>query len=191
MFEYIIQTWWAIPLFIFLSRILDVSIGTMRLIFISKGFKYYAPILGFFEVLIWLLAVKKIMVEVANPLTYIAYGLGFSTGTYLGMLIEEKVMTSKSLVRVITRKYQPLIDHFSEDQYHYSIVDAQGSTGKAKIFFMIVNKKQVDEVLTIVKKIAPSAFYVVEDVRYARDNPDLLSKNSSLFARLGFHRKSK
>ena len=46
-----------LPLFIFLARVLDVSLGTIRVIFISKGFKYLAPIVGFFEIMVWLLAI--------------------------------------------------------------------------------------------------------------------------------------
>ena len=67
-------TWIILPFLIFLSRIADQSIGSMRLIFLAKGFKFIAPMLGFFEVIIWLIAVSQIMKHLDNVLCYIAYG---------------------------------------------------------------------------------------------------------------------
>ena len=97
-------TWVILPLLIFLARILDVSIGTMRLIFVSKGMKYLAPILGFFEVIIWLLAISQIMQHLDNVLCYVAYGLGFAMGNYLGIVLEEKMSIGTVLIRVIPQK---------------------------------------------------------------------------------------
>ncbi len=69
-----------LPLLIFLARICDVSIGTLRIIFVSKGVKKVAPVLGFFEVLIWIIAISKIMQNLDNYVNYIAYAAGFATG---------------------------------------------------------------------------------------------------------------
>jgi uncharacterized protein YebE (UPF0316 family) len=84
-------TWVLLPLLIFMSRILDQSIGTMRLIFVSKGYRYIGPILGFFEVIIWLLAITQVLQHLNNPLSYIAYGAGFGMGNYIGIRLEEKL----------------------------------------------------------------------------------------------------
>ena len=83
-------TWILLPALIFLARILDQSIGTLRLIFLSKGMKYIAPFLGFFEVIIWLLAVGQIMQHLDNWLCYVAYGAGFAMGNFIGITLEER-----------------------------------------------------------------------------------------------------
>ena len=76
--------WVILPLLIFLARVADVSMGTLRIIFVSKGLKYLAPIIGFFEVIIWLLAIRIIMQNLSNFMCYIAYGAGFAMGNYAG-----------------------------------------------------------------------------------------------------------
>ena len=80
----------VLPFMIFCARICDVTLGTIRVIFISKGIKYLAPIIGFFEVIIWLLAIGQVMNNLTNIVAYIAYGAGFAAGTYIGMAIEER-----------------------------------------------------------------------------------------------------
>ncbi|MDD1699528.1 MAG: DUF5698 domain-containing protein, partial [Methanoregula sp.] len=99
-----IFTYVIIPLLIFCARICDVSLGTIRVIFISKGIKYLAPIIGFFEVIIWLLAIGQVMNNLTNFVAYGAYGAGFASGTYIGMLIEEKISLGLTSVRIITKK---------------------------------------------------------------------------------------
>ena len=93
-----------IPLFIFLARVTDVSMGTIRVIFISRGFKFLAPFLGFFEVLVWLLAIQQIMANLNNVLYYLAYAGGFAAGTFIGIVIEEKISIGKVTIRIITKK---------------------------------------------------------------------------------------
>lgn len=83
--------WIILPLLIFVSRLADVSLATLRHIFVSKGYKTLVPILGFFEVLIWLIAIRQIFNNVDNIACYLAWAGGFSAGTYLGMYLEEKI----------------------------------------------------------------------------------------------------
>jgi uncharacterized protein YebE (UPF0316 family) len=94
--------WVILPLLIFCARICDVSLGTIRVIFISKGIKYLAPAIGFFEVIIWLLAIGQVMNNLTNIASYIAYGGGFAAGTFIGMLIEEKISLGLTSIRIIT-----------------------------------------------------------------------------------------
>jgi len=81
----------GLPLLIFFARVCDVSLGTIRIIFISKGIKYLAPIVGFFEILIWLLAISQIMQNLTNPYYYIFYAGGFATGNLVGIILDEKL----------------------------------------------------------------------------------------------------
>ncbi len=89
---------WVIhPLLIFLARILVVSLGTMRIVFVSRGLKYLAPLAGFFEVIIWLLAIRVVMRNLNNVVCYLACQAGFATGTHAGLFIEKKLAIGKSV----------------------------------------------------------------------------------------------
>jgi uncharacterized protein YebE (UPF0316 family) len=81
MFDY--YTYILIPLLIFFARITDVSMGTVRIILVAKGYRTVAPIIGFFEVLIWILAISKIFENLDNWVCYVAYAGGFATGNYV------------------------------------------------------------------------------------------------------------
>ena len=94
--------WVLIPVLICLARIVDVSIGTLRIIFVSKGMRGIAPILGFFEVIIWLVAIGQIFQNLSNWVNYIAYGAGFAMGNFVGIYIEGKISLGYTLVRIIT-----------------------------------------------------------------------------------------
>lgn len=178
------------PLLIFVARVADVSIGTLRLIFVSKGLKYIAPVLGFFEVLIWIVATGKIMQGETTILIYIFYALGFAAGNYVGMVLEEKLAVGKVLVRiVIQKKSHELAEKLRELGYPTTIVNGEGKDGRVKVAFSIVNKKNLNEVKEAIHKINPKAFYTIEDVKYANETNGIAKGKSRLsFLRL---RKSK
>jgi len=81
------EFWWFLPLFILLARTVDVSLGTLRVIFVARGHQWLAPLTGFFEILIWLLAVSQIMSNLDNWICFLAYPAGYALGAYLGMCI--------------------------------------------------------------------------------------------------------
>jgi len=163
-------TWVILPLLIFFARILDVSIGTLRLIFVSKGYKFYAPLLGFFEVIIWLLAIGQIMQHLDNFLCYFAYGLGFATGNYLGIYLDEKMSLGTVLIRVVPKvDTTTLINQLREQSFGASLVDIEGMTGKLKMIFTIVKRKDLKDVLGIIQEHNPQAFVTIEDVKTAKE----------------------
>lgn len=163
-FDYII-----LPILIFLARVLDVSIGTIRMVFISKGFKKIAPVLGFFEILIWIIAVKQIMDNLTHPILYVAYAGGFAFGTYIGMRIEEKLSVGKVLVRIFIKKENELIITELRKDYRLTVSNAEGRDGKVKIVFAIINKKKLKSFLKKIKEVNSKAFYTIEDIKYAND----------------------
>lgn len=161
-----IYTWLIIPVLIFLARIVDVSIGTVRILFISRGKKYLAPILGFCEVLIWLLAIGQIMRNLTNVLCYVAYAGGFATGTYVGLWIEEKLAVGLLMVRVVThRDATPLIEHLRQESFGVTHVAARGLSGRVRIVFTIIRRSNLSKVIRIIRQFHPNAFYSTEDVR--------------------------
>ncbi len=155
-----------LPILIFVSRIMDVSIGTLRIIFVSRGDKIIAPILGFFEVLIWLLAITGIMANLDNWLTYVAYAGGFAAGNYIGLFLEERMALGIRMIRIITsRDANPLIATLRSGGYGVTTVRATGKDGPVHLIYTIVPRSQTKPVIEKVKEFNPRAFYSVEDVR--------------------------
>ena len=161
----------VLPFLIFLSRILDQSIGTLRVIFVSKGLKRVAPFLGFFEVIIWLLAVAQVMKHLNNPMSYFAYGSGFAMGNYIGILIEEKLSLGTVLVRVVPKKdTSQLINHLRDLNFGVTVVEAEGAMGtKVKIVFTITKRKNLFKVISAIDQYNPNAFYTIEEIKTAKE----------------------
>jgi uncharacterized protein YebE (UPF0316 family) len=161
--------WVLLPLLIVIARVVDVSIGTIRIVFVSRGHKIIAPVLGFFEVLVWLLAIGQIMRNLSNFMCYIAYGTGFALGTYIGLLIEEKLALGVLLVRIITQKDAgELIDALKRENYGVTSVPAFGTTGRVDVIFTVIKRSAVDNVLRIINRFNPKAFYSIENVKEVR-----------------------
>jgi len=180
-------TWVVLPLLIFLARIGDQTIGTMRLIFLSKGHKLLAPFLGFFEVIIWLIAVSQIMKHLDNVLCYIAYGGGFAMGNYIGMVIEEKLSLGNVLIRIIPRKdTSELISYLRENNYGVTSVKAEGSKGQVDIVFTIIKRKDIESVVGIINRFNPNAFYTIEDVKAINEGIFKKSRKATIFDSLSF-----
>jgi uncharacterized protein YebE (UPF0316 family) len=131
--------------------------------------KFLAPVIGFVEVLIWLIAITQIFKNLSNPVCYVAYAGGFAMGNLIGILIEEKMAIGTVVIRIITQKdAEALIDRLKESRYGVTHVDAQGAMGQVKIIFTIVKRKAINSVLEIVRGCNPLAFYTIEDVRSVR-----------------------
>ena len=187
-FDYI--NYLILPLLIFLARVADVSIGTIRLIFVSKGFKFLSPILGFFEVLIYIITMKQVLTNMTNPWLYIAYATGYATGTYVGICLEEKLSIGKVMIRIITQKNSTqLIKNLKKKNYNLTTLNAKGKRGKVKIIFSLINKKELKKIIKIINKTNPKAFYSIEDIRYAKDN-EILQKENHI-QRLKFNLKKR
>jgi uncharacterized protein YebE (UPF0316 family) len=159
-----------LPFLIFFARIIDVSMGTVRVIFIAKGMKVLAPLIGFFEVLIWIVAIGQIMGNLTSPLYYIAYAAGFSAGTYIGMWIEEKIAIGVVSLRIITRSgADELVEELRGNNYGVTSLAAEGKLGSVNIIFMMLSRTDLNSVIATVKKYNPRAFYSVEDVRFVSE----------------------
>ncbi|PKV62861.1 DUF2179 domain-containing protein [Pontibacter ramchanderi] len=161
-----IVSWVIIPALIFLARIMDVTLGTLRIVFISKGDKIIAPLLGFVEVLVWLVAITQVMQNLSNIASYFAWAAGFATGNFLGLRIEQKLALGQVVVRVITvDSGDELISRLTNRGYRLTALDAKGSRGKVNLLFMILKRKKLQEVIQIIRDYNPNAFYSIEDVR--------------------------
>ncbi|MBN2567976.1 MAG: DUF2179 domain-containing protein [Deltaproteobacteria bacterium] len=163
-------TWVIIPLLIALARVVDVTLGTIRIIYISRGMKILAPIFGFFEILIWLLAIGQIMQNLSNPVYYIAYALGFSAGNVAGIFIEERLAVGRVILRIITqRDATQLIDYLRSSGYGVTTVAAEGAKGPVKLIFTVIDREKIKAVIDSVHTYNPRAFYSIEDVRSVKE----------------------
>ncbi|OHD56380.1 MAG: hypothetical protein A2014_09455 [Spirochaetes bacterium GWF1_49_6] len=159
--------WVILPLMIIAARLCDVSLGTMRVIFIGKGYRFLAPLIGFFEVMIWLLAISQIINNLTNIFYMITYATGFALGNFLGMSIEKRISLGTVIVRVITHVDSvELVEFLRTSDYGTTVIDGEGSTGPVKLIFTVMERKQIPEYIEIVKRFNPGAFYTIEDVRY-------------------------
>jgi len=167
------------PLLIFVARICDVTIGTIRIIAISRGNKFLSPLLGVFEVLIWLLAIRQIMQNLTNFFYYLVYAGGFGAGTFVGMFIEEKLAMGVVLVRVITRTdASQLICSLRAAGHGVTVVEAQGTEGRVHVVYTIIKRSNLGDVVAMVNEFNPRAFYSTEDVRSVREGTVSLRKVS-------------
>lgn len=160
-----------LPLLIFFARVGDVTISTIRIIFVMSGNRVIAPILGFFEAFIWLLAIGQIFSNIDNIWSYVAYAGGFATGTFVGITIEEKLAYGRVVLRLFApNNVDELIGYLEENNYRYSILDAAGRKGKVNILFMVVRRDNLKRLLSSIDKFHPKAFYTIEGVRQVSED---------------------
>lgn len=154
---------------VFLARLIDVSLGTLRIIFLSRGRKYLAPMLGFVEVFIWITVVSQIVRGAQNIVAYFAYAAGFAIGNYLGMIIEERLAIGTLVVRVILPEIgEALVDRLHTEGYGATYVDGHGASGPVRLIYTIVMRKEVAHVIRLIKEVHPRAFFTVQELRSAQ-----------------------
>ena len=163
-FDY--YSWIILPIIIFCSRMCDVTLGTLRHVFISKGFKKIVPVLGFFEVLIWIVVVAQVMKNLNNVACYIGYASGFAMGTFLGLKIEERLALGMQVIRIITNQNcDELIVALKHDNHGITVVDGQGGAGPVKMIFTIIQRKNIGSVEKLIQEYNPTAFYSIEEIK--------------------------
>ena len=184
-------SWVVLPLLIFLSRLTDVTLATLRHIFVSKGFRKIVPFLGFVEVLIWLVAMRQVFHNLNNIACFFAWAGGFAMGTYCGMLIEERLALGMQIIRIITDKNCiVLVEQLRIINQGVTVVDAEGAKGPVKIIFTIVKRVNKKMVVNLIHQHDENAFYSVEDVKSSSHGVFSSDSNLSYFRRL-FPERSK
>lgn len=162
--------WVILPLLIFIARVTDVSLGTMRIIFLARGGRKLTTVLSFLEILIWLMAIRQIFSHLNNPVCYLAYACGFATGSYVGIFIEHKLALGLRVIRIITPfDVTNLIQSLREKDYGVTVIDGMGNMGPVKIIFTVIKRGDLPKVTEMIEHFNPKAFYSVEDVRAASE----------------------
>lgn len=156
-----------LPIIIFFARICDVTLGTVRIIFVSRGMRFRSALLGFIEVLIWILVVTQLIQHLDYWVNYIAYAGGFAAGNYIGITLENKLRVGTVIVRIITHKpTDELVTQLKESGFMLTRLEAHGGEGPVKIIFMVVTRKRLDEAIRVIESFDSDTFYSVEDVKY-------------------------
>lgn len=163
-----LYNWVIFPVLIFISRMGDVSLGTLRGVLAAKGKKSVVPFIGFVEVLLWLFAMSQIMQNLSNFMCYFAWAAGYAMGSFLGLTIEEKLALGLQGIRIITNKNtDKLMEALKDAHLGYTVFDGSGARGPVKMLFTIVQRKEVQKVALLIKQHHPDAFFSVEDVKDA------------------------
>lgn len=160
-----------LPLLIFIARIGDVSINTVRIIYMLGGRRFTATLLGFFEAFIWLMAIRQIFAHLDNWMCYIAYPAGFAGGIFIGMLIEERIAYGKVVIRIITRKdTTEFLNMLKLEKTRYTRVKSFGPEGDEDVIFCVLDREKVENLISELKKTVPTAFYTIEGVKAAKES---------------------
>ena len=127
------------------------------------------PLIGFFEVLFWLFAISTVMKNLSNFMCYLGWAGGYATGIYIGLSIEEKLAIGTQVIRVFTQEdITKLIASLVEKNYSYTILDGEGKKGAVKLIFIVVKRKNIENVTEIIHRFSPQAFYSIEDIKRAK-----------------------
>lgn len=157
----------AIPLLVFLARILDVSLATLRISMVYRGLKHLAAPLGFLEALVWILAISQVMQHINHWGTYLAFALGFGAGNFVGLMLEERLAFGNLIIRVITPNEDPTLSSaLWKAGFGVTSVNARGESGPVKIVFTVVKRRDLKKALRLIKTFNKNAFYTIEDVRF-------------------------
>src|SRR5207245_10391434 len=146
----------ALPVLIFFAETCVVTLSTVRTIFVARGWKSLAPILGFFEVSIWLFAIAQVMQNLASPSCYIAFAGGFALGNYLGVLIEQKLALGNVVVHIVSRNHESeLAESLRWAGIGVTALEANGANGTVHAMFTVVSRRQLNKVISIINHHDP------------------------------------
>lgn len=159
----------ALPLIIFFGRIVDVSLGTLRIVFVSKGARNIAPIIGFVEIFIWIVIIAQVFNQANGFLAYFSYAAGYAAGTYLGLTLENKIGFGYVKLRQFTKKHGTGLVHLLNNRgYGATLIKAEGAYAKVDVVETVVRRVDVRNVENMLQEFDPEAFYTIEDVRTRR-----------------------
>ena len=166
-----LYAWVILPLLIFLARVCDVTMETVRIVFIAKGIRALAAVIAFFEIVIWLLAVEVVMKDLANIANFLAFALGFALGTYVGLIVEEKLSLGTVILRIVTadESRDAIVSTLQAENHGVTCIEARGSRGCVTMILSLVNRPEISRITDSINRINPHAFFSIEDVRYVNE----------------------
>lgn len=159
---------WLLGILIFLARVVDVSVGTLRTISIVQGRTKIAFFLAFIETSVWLLVLSAVLPQVMHtPILGIFYAFGFATGNVVGIMAEKRIAMGYTNFRVITTKFaREITNSLREKGFAVTTFEGEGKDGKVTEIYVASERKNLSTLVRIVKEIEPDAFYIAEQAGY-------------------------
>ncbi len=160
---------WLMAALIFSLRVLDMSLDTLRVLFVMRGRKKIAWVLGFFQSAIFVTAISTVLSNLDNPLNIIGYAAGFATGNVVGMTIEERLAIGHTSINIISSRLGSAItENLRKNGYAVTEIPARGKDGMVTMLNVLVLRKNVDKARKLVDEIDQDAFITIDDVRPVR-----------------------
>lgn len=155
---------WILGVLVFLARVVDVSVGTLRTISIIQGRTKVAFFLAFIETSVWLLVLSAVLPQVMNsPILGIFYAFGFATGNVVGIMVEKRLAMGYTNFRVITTKFaKEITNSLREKGFAVTTFEGEGKDGTVTEIYVASERKNLHTLIKIVKEIEPDAFYIAE-----------------------------
>lgn len=156
-------------IFIFVARVLDVSMATVRMLMVVRGRRLQAAMIGFFEVMIYIVALGRVVNTLNNPVNLIVYALGFATGNFVGSLVEEKMALGNIAAQVITKlEVKDIVQDLRNQGFGVTVIEGMGKEGVKRILYLTLHRKDLSRLYKVIEGIDPDAFVIVQDARATR-----------------------
>lgn len=152
------------PLLIFVMRICDVSLATVRMLLIMRNAKLWAPLIGFFEVLIWLVAAGTAIQHLDSPLHLLGYAAGFGAGNLVGIWLEERLAIGFASVQVFAPVQGPeLAAALRAFGHGVTELQGKGREGPVEVILSVIKRRDLPTVRGIINDLAPQSFVSIEE----------------------------
>ncbi|ADI01181.1 MULTISPECIES: DUF2179 domain-containing protein [Syntrophothermus] len=156
-------------MFIFFARIIDVSLGTVRMILTIRGERYLAAGIGFFEIMVYVVALGKVINSLHEPPRLIAYCLGFASGVLVGIVIEERLALGYRGLQVITDyNNDRLVEYLRDQGFGVTTWEGSGREGPKLVINIFVKRNLAQQVSEKIEEVDPNAFIVFMEPKYFR-----------------------
>ena len=156
-------------LLIFSLRIVDVSLPIVRILMVMRGRKALAWAFGFFQALVYILAIKEVMSDLGNWANTFAYAGGFATGNVVGIWLESKLAVGYGHIRIMSPRFgSALTERLRSAGFAVTVVSGRGRDGAVDILVMSVPRRQINRINAMIEEVDPNAFVTVENVRPLR-----------------------
>jgi uncharacterized protein YebE (UPF0316 family) len=147
------------------ARIVDVSLGTLRMTWVIQGRRGVAWIIGFIEILIWVLVVSQVIQNLHQPAYAISYAFGFATGNFVGMTLEKWMAFGDQVVRVFTREGTKMAAKLRAEGLRVTSFQGEGRDGPIQMLFIEAPRKGTPYITKLAQETDPKCFYIIDDIR--------------------------
>ncbi|MDD4348085.1 MAG: DUF5698 domain-containing protein [Opitutales bacterium] len=146
------------------ARVVDVTMGTMRVLFVMRGLKVPALVFGFIESAIWVIAVAKVTSRLDEPILILGFAAGFALGNYVGVSVEQRIALGHQMLRVFTRSGTEIAAKLREQGWRVTRFQGEGMAGPVDLLMMRIRRRDTPKLLKIVRSMDEKAYFVVDDV---------------------------